>query len=482
MKKLITPGLFLLLLGGAACNVLDKQPLPSVSPNNFFKSADDAEAAITAAYDALQFTGTYGQDLNVVGEMPSDDCTTTNGDVLTLDKIQWTPSSSQVYNVFRDSYIGINRANAVLKYVPAVSMPVARRNEILGEARFLRALHYFNLVKLYGAVPLRLDPTETGDPAVIALPRTPADQVYAQIVTDLTQADALAPSSNPTRATKGAANALLARVQLTQRQWPAVIAAANKVLSNGSYSLNAPFKSLYPADNKPESIFEVQFAGTADGGNILPDLLLPNPPATYSFPKFNIPTPGLIALPTAADTRWAAIGTVLGGVDHASYVQGSGSGNDSGPFVYKWSSNPNGFNSPDNTYVLRLADVLLMYAEASNEQSGPSQDCLDKLNRVRVRAGLAALTLASPAAASTQTLRNEIDTQRRLELAFEGERWFDLLRYARHNQVTPGAHAYTALDMIATRPNGARDVNYLLFPIPQAEINNNAQLQQNPGY
>jgi hypothetical protein len=317
---------------------------------------------------------------------------------------------------------------------------------------------------------------------VIALPRATADQVYAQIVADLTAADALAPASNPTRATKAAAQALLARVQLTQRQWADVITAANKVLSNSAFAQPlVPFKSLFPADNKPESIFEVQFAGTADGGNILPDLLLPNPPATYSFPKFNIPTPELVALPVPADRRWAAIGTVLGGIDHASYVQGTGSGNDSGPFVYKWTSNPNGFNSPDNTYVLRVADVLLMYAEAANEQSGPSQDVLDKLNRVRVRASLPALTLGSPQAATTKTLRDEIDTQRRLELAFEGERWFDLLRYARHNQATPGAHAYTALDMIAAK-RGTPDVNYLLFPLPQAEINNNAQLQQNPGY
>ncbi|MDB5233203.1 MAG: hypothetical protein JWR44_196 [Hymenobacter sp.] len=479
MKKILIPGLCLLLL--ASCNVLDKDPLPTVSPGNFFKTADDAEAAITGAYDALQFTGTYGQDLNVVGEMPSDDATTTNGDVLALERIQWTPTSSQVYNIFRDSYIGINRANAVIKYVPGVNMPAARRDAIVGEAYFLRALHYFNLVKLYGGVPLRLEPTETGDPAVIALPRASADQVYAQVVSDLTTADALAPATNRSRATKGAAQALLARVQLTRRQWPAVLAAANKALSNTSFTLMNSFKALYPADNKAESIFEVQFAGTTDGGNILPDLLLPNPPATYSFPKFNIPTPELIALPTPADRRWAAIGTVLGGIDHASYIQGTGSGNDAGPFVYKWTSNPNGFNSPDNTYVLRLADVLLMYAEAANEQSGPSQDVLDKLNRVRVRAGLPALTMSSPQAATMKSLRDEIDTQRRLELAFEGERWFDLLRYARHNQATPGAHAYTALDMIAAK-RGTADVNYLLFPIPQGEINNNAQLQQNPGY
>ena len=485
MKKLTTSLLALALLAG--CNVLDKDPLPSISPSNFFKTADDAEAAITAAYDGIQGTGAYAQELNVVGEMPSDNCTSTNGDVAAMDNIAWMSSTSQVNNVYREAYIAINRANAVLKYVPALDMVSGRKNSILGEARFLRALSYFNLVKLYGGVPLRLEPTESGAPGVLNLPRTSAEQVYQRVVTDLTEAEPLLLSANPTRATKGSANALLARVQLTQRNWTAAQAAANKVITgSGGYALANNYKSLFPADNKGESVFEVQFSGNSDGGtfNILPDLLLPAPPATYSFPKFNIPTAELIQYAdTANDLRWRYIGRTNAGRDHGSYVDGGrGNGNDRGPFVYKWPSNPNGFNSPDNYYVLRYADVLLMYAEAANEQAGPSADALDKLNLVRQRAGLTALTTASAEATSKQALRNEIDRQRRLELAFEGERWFDLLRYARHNQAEAGAHAVTALDIIAQKRQGARDVNYLLFPIPLGELNTNTQIQQNPGY
>lgn len=485
MKKLTTSLLSLALLAG--CNVLDKEPLPSISPTNFFKTADDAEAAITATYDGIQGTGAYAQDLNVVGEMPSDNCTSSNGDVAAMDNIAWMSTTGQVYNVYREAYIAVNRANAVLKYVPALDMPGTRKNAILGEARFLRALAYFNLVKLYGGVPLRLEPTESGAPAVLNLPRATAEQVYQRVVDDLTDAEPLLLSVNPTRATKGAASALLARVQLTQRNWAAAQAAANKVITSGvGYSLAGNFKSLFPADNKTESVFEVQYSGNSDGGtfNILPDLLLPSPPATFSFPKFNIPTAELLQYAdTANDLRWKYNGRTNAGRDHGSYVDGGrGTGNDRGPFVYKWPSNPNGFNSPDNYYVLRYADVLLMYAEAANEQAGPSADALAKLNLVRQRAGLTALTASSPQAASKQTLRNEIDRQRRLELAFEGERWFDLLRYARHNQAEAGAHAVTALDIIAQKRQGARDVNYLLFPIPLAELNTNTQLQQNPGY
>lgn len=493
MKKSFIRAAFALLL--ASCNVLDKEPLTTIAPSNFFKSATDAEASLTAAYDGLQNKGCYAEVLNLVGNMPSDDCTSNNNDVRVLDDLNWNSATGQVSDVYRDNFRTINRANAVIKYVPGVSMAAARRDQILGEARFIRALCYFNLVRLYGAVPVRLEPTETGDPAVLNLSRTPADQVYARIVEDLTTAAGLMADVNPARATKGSANALLGRVQLTQRNWAAAKDAADRVLTGkGNYSLPG-FNSLYPADNGQESIFEIQFSGSTDGGTYftLPDIIMPSPPATYSFPKFNIPTlfmTGSAARPTdltsvvdtVNDQRWSYQGRVSAGRSHASYVQGRGGANDRGPFVWKWRSDGNGFNSTDNYYVLRLAEVYLTAAEASNELAGPSTAVLDPLNRIRQRAGLPALTLASPAAASKLTMRAEIDKQRRLELAFEGERWFDLLRYARHEQADASArHTVSALDLIAQK-RGSRDANYLLFPIPLAELNTNTQLQQNPGY
>jgi hypothetical protein len=302
--------------------------------------------------------------------------------------------------------------------------------------------------------------------------------------------------NNPNRAVKNSANALLARVQLTQRNWAAAQAAAAKVLAS-NIQLSS-FKSLYPAENKgPESLFEVQFAGTPDGSNMLPDEILPFPFTTYSFSKFNLPTTELITYAdTVNDLRWAYAGDITNnnkfvGRSHVSYLDSrknqavsdpKNPANDRGNFPYKWTSYGNNFNSVDNTYVLRYAEVLLNYAEAANEQAGPTTDALNRLNQVRVRAGLAALSLGSPQAATKQALRNEIDRQRRLEMAFEGERWWDLVRYARHNQVEAGAHAVTALNLIAQFRKGISDVNYLIFPIPQAEINTNPQLQQNPGY
>ena len=494
-KSFILPICALALLAG--CDFLDKTPLTSITPENFFTSSDDAESSLTAAYDALQGTGAYGQDLIVVGEMPTDNVTSINGDVTAVQNIAWTPNTGQMGSIFRQAYLGVNRANIVLKYVPNVTMDTLRRSQILGEARFVRALCYFNLVRAFGGVPLRLQPTETSQPAEINLPRASADQVYGQVVADLQRAAIQMAASNPNRAGRNAANALLARVQLTQRNWAAAQAAAQNVIARG-VPLNTPFKSLFPAENKgAESLFEIQYAGTADGGNLIPDLVLPLPFATYSFSKFNIPSAELIAFAdTVNDRRWAYNGNVVGsngklvGRDHVSYLDAKNretsgaNGNDRGPFVFKWTSIGNGFNSTDNTYVLRFAEVLLAYAEAANEQSGPSQDVLNKVNQVRQRAGLTALTLASPQAATKQTMRNEIDRQRRLELAFEGERWWDLVRYARHTLADASAtHTITALDIISQRrAGGVRDVNFLTFPIPQAEINTNPQVQQNPGY
>ncbi|WP_460502438.1 RagB/SusD family nutrient uptake outer membrane protein, partial [Hymenobacter agri] len=168
MKKLLIPAFAAVVLAG--CNVLDKEPLTSIAPSNFFKTSEDAEASLTATYDGLQRKGCYAEVLNLIGNMPSDDCSSDNTDVRSLDVLTWTSTTGQVYDAYRDAYATINRANSVLKYVPGISttsLRSTRRDQILGEARFIRALCYFNLVRLYGAVPLRLEPTETGDPAVL---------------------------------------------------------------------------------------------------------------------------------------------------------------------------------------------------------------------------------------------------------------------------------------------------------------------------
>ncbi|WP_221452650.1 RagB/SusD family nutrient uptake outer membrane protein [Mucilaginibacter sp. FT3.2] len=492
MKRYINQFLFvlaMLLCGTMSCKkVLDKPPLTAITADNYFKNGDDAESAITGCYDALQDDGYYGSVLNLLGEMPSDDVSSANADVFALDKIQWTATTSQPGRLFLNAFKGINRANSVIKYVPSITTGITtqRRGQILGEAYFLRALHYFNLVKCFGGVPLHLVPTETESQSAMA--RSTTDQVYTQIESDLTLAESLLPESfgntgiDRTRATKGAVNALQAKVYLYERKWQLCISAAGKVMSNANYgtSLNTPFNDLLPFKNHQESIFEVQYAGTDDGGFTLPDLVLPSPPASYSFPKYNIPTDNLMnAVDTVNDQRWKNRGTVEGGTSYTSAILGTGDGNDGGWFVYKWRST-NFFASKDNYPLLTLDDVYLMFAEASNELNGPTADGLARLNAIRVRAGIGETSLAI--LASKNLFRDEVDQQRRFEMAFQGDRWFDLVRYSNQMIADPSAvHKVAAMDIIKQQ-RGTANTNYLLYPLPLDELNTNPLAKQNPGF
>lgn len=513
MKRYIVLLIFAVLLAGCS-DVLEKTPLASVDPATFFETGDNAEAALASAYDALQPDTYYGWPMNSIGELPSDNATTGNADVTPLDEINWNSSTGVVSNLFRQAYIGINRANAIIKYVPGIDdMVTDRRDQIVGQAYFLRALHYFNLVRLYGGVPLRLDPTEAAEGST--LPRASEDEVYAQIVSDLQQAESLCGESygsaelDRAYATKTAANALLTKVYLTRREWQGALDAATKVLASTNYSFTPDFRSLFPVENQQESILEVQYTGTAnDGGNAMPDLMLPSPPASYSFPKFNIPTAEIVEYADTAtthDKRWTLASrsfvTVPDGSDANTFpdtttvvddhvtirdyypygsAPGSGSGNDLGYFEFKHLGETNFFNSPVNYVIIRLSDVILMYAEASNELNGPNDDALEKLNMTRNRAGLPSLTVGD--VPSKEALRDAIDRERRLELAFEGERWFDLLRYARHEAADGSQHAVTALDLIEQK-RGTRNTDFMLFPIPLEEMNSNPQIgEQNPGF
>ncbi|MES2064381.1 MAG: RagB/SusD family nutrient uptake outer membrane protein [Bacteroidota bacterium] len=471
-----------------ACKkILEKPPLTVITADNYFKDGDDAESGIVACYDAMQDDGYYGSVFNIIGEMPSDDATSDNTDVFTLDKIQWTSLTSQPGRFFLNAYKGINRANAVLKYVPGITKGLTeeRRTQILGEAHFLRALHHFNLVKSFGDITIRTEPSETQSQSAKA--RSPQAEVYALIESDLTAAESMLPetfggqSIDRARATKGAANALQAKVFLYERKWQDCLTAAGKVIANSNYGTTlTPYPDLFPYKNKKESILEVQFDGVNDPGLSLPDLILPNPPATYSFPKYNIPDNDLISkVDMVNDERWKKRGAVEGGTNYTSVILGSGTGNDSGWFVYKW-RNTNFFASEDNYPLLTLNDVYLMYAEASNELNGPTPDGLGKLNVIRKRAYGAEAVF--PDLPTKNLFRDEVDLQRRFEMAFQGDRWFDLVRYARQTQADPSAvHTVDALKIIKVQ-RGTADPNYLLYPIPLDELTANPLSKQNPGF
>lgn len=327
-----------------------------------------------------------------------------------------------------------------------------RKDALLGEAYFLRGLHYFNLVQLFGGVPLVINETLSLDPDAIEVPRSAENQIYQQIISDLQNAISLLEGKNQEagRATVGAAEGLLAKVQLTLGNNQAVISLTSSVMERG-FSLLPDFETLFDQQNKNNSevLFAVQYNGGQEG-NVFPELILPVPEASFEFIKFNTPTPNSEQLFEDGDLRKAS-----------SLVN-----RDAILYVFKWREGA-AFNSSDYSIVLRYADVLLMRAEALN-LNGSTGEAIMLLNQIRNRAGLSDYAGATSPSAVDQAILNE----RRLELMFEGQRWFDIKRKGFE----------TARQAIQTAKGIDIQSFQLLFPIPQVEIDINERLEQNPGY
>lgn len=487
----------ILVSTGSGCNkILDQQPLTALTPENALGTAANAESALSSAYAALLPGLYYGEVMNTITELPGDNTYTENGARTMWDNFSWNPTTDFVQN-YSQIYNAVAKANLIISLVPAVDMDGTRKAQIIGEAHFLRALHFFNLVRLYGGVPLYTEPVLSGDAATInekgLRPRATIAEVYTQILADLGIAETSVPVAqsntalNRVRAIKASVNALQAKVYLTSRDYANAKIACQKVFDNASlYTLPLDYNGMWPAESKSESIFEINYEPPAQGGGIMPDLMLPFPLATYSFDKYPRPTVDFIdnVADKINDKRYKLAGAINVGGNHVadnytSFCLGLGAGVvDQGYFIYKWrNTGALPFNNPDNYPILRLADVKLMYAEAENEMNGPA-NAFGPLNEIRLRAGLTAVTIAT--LTDKLSFRNEVDKQRRLELAFEGERWFDLLRYA-NDEEAGIPHSITALDVIKSK-KGNEDKTYLLLPLPQSEINSNPKVSQNDGY
>lgn len=476
---------FLALLGSlGACNkVLDKTPESSFTPANFYKNASDAEAGLTGAYNSL-YQQYYIWDYVTNSDARADNCFAggSNADNFAIDNFTTTALNGNVLRDWQGLYQGINTANTVLDYVPATNDPAwssnNRKAQILGEAHFLRAFHYYNLVTSFGDVPLVL----TGVAGTNLYPaRTAVAKVYDQIVVDLLYADSTLPASsssngNNGRATQGAADALLAKVYAQQGLYPQAATYADKVINNGYYSLLGDYASLFDGNhaNSSESIFEIQHSSTAGTVSYGPQLMLPFSLTGDTWPKFNVVTNDLMKLYRSEGDSIRLHASVYIGVasDNVAIPPPYSATNGPVPYIYKW-KHPNGWSSPDNQIMIRLADIILLKAEALNEQ-GQSGQAIALVNQVRARVKLPAST------ASSQTdVRAAILKERRLELAFEGTRWNDLLR--------AGSAFTTSLMNSQVDPSG-NALNYnvtaskLIFPIPQQERDLNKNLTQNADY
>lgn len=488
MKLLKIAATSFLLIGLAACNkYLDKAPLDSINSANFFTTAEDAVSAINGAYQPLQWPKLYNIRIwttdiwagnSVVGAGGGTDGIETQD----ISNFVTTTDNAAALDIWRGPSPGILRCNLVLKNVPGITMDESLKARVLGEAHFLRAHYYFILVRLFGDVPLITEPVAAGDDLRPA--RTPKAQVYDLIIKDLTDAINMLPVShsveNTGRATKGAAAGMLAKVFLTLGDYEQSLKYCQQVTALG-YKLNDNYADNFNAqtENSPESLFEVQYSGKTSF-SFWSNENQASWVSTFTGPRnadfvgggygWDQPTEEFIGQYEADDKRKDLTVLYPGcpAFDGKNY-QGeySTTGYNLRKFLVPKSVSPDYDTNPLNWPVLRYADVLLMEAECLCETNKLSE-ALVPLNKVRKRAGLSDAT-----AASQTDLRSKIRKERRVELAFEGQRWFDVIRYDN------GQYAQQYFQSIGKANFNAK---HLLLPIPQKEIDANPNLAQNPGY
>jgi starch-binding outer membrane protein, SusD/RagB family len=471
-----------LLLSSCGKGFIDLKPISVITTDNFYQTEEDFRNAINGAYNALRSGGTYGTDSYIFGEIRSDNSLAVASGSVTdqdeFDRFYIRTTNPFINNRWSNSYTSIARCNAILDRITPIAISDVLKNRYIGEAKFLRALFYFNLVRTFGDVPLVLKEITNADEGY-EYGRNPKADVYAQIEKDLTEAAAALPPSytgaDVGRATKGAAQAILGRVLLTQKKFAPAAVQLKAVIDLNQYALvTTSYADFFKVSNKNniEAIFDVQYkSGGIGQGNNWPNSFAPqnsgNAVIMFGGGGNNVPTDDLVNDYEAGDLRKAA--TIA-----TSYVNANGA-TIPGNFVKKYFdvptvNNDNGNNIP----IIRYADVLLMYAECLNEAGFVANgDAFAYLNEVRRRAGLGNLTAVEvPGQAA---FRLVMEHERRVEFAFENLRWYDLVRTDRAITVLNGKSAQINMVNPVTLQNQ-------VFPIPQSQIDiNKTKITQNEG-
>ena len=439
----------LLSLGAGSCSkFLEPLPQNSLSPTQVFSDEAGATAALLGTYGAMTSSSYLAVTYPVFADMSADNLSWT-GTFPTWSQVKnhsMLADNADNQNMWAALYAVINSANNVIKFTPTIAtISDDRTTQLMAEAQFVRAAAYFDLVRYWGDVPLVLTPT-VGPGPDLNVARSLKAQVYDQIKVDLTAAEAVLPDVNVGRGTKWAAKAIKARLALYRGLWQEAADLADQVVGSGKFQLLPSYRNVFTTEFSAESIWEIAFEATGNKSFEAFYML----PGTNGGRNEASPTGTGSTLPTAyeiGDTRKAA--TISDGT-----FTSSGTGTVPAGVQIKYYQ-PNG---EDNVRYIRYAEVLLIGAEAKANLSNAT-GALVLLNRVRTRAGL------TPSVATGTALLDAIAQERRVELALEGHRWFDLIRTGKAQQLL-----------------GITDPNKLLFPIPQREIQNNPNIKQNPGY
>ncbi|MEQ9286222.1 MAG: RagB/SusD family nutrient uptake outer membrane protein [Cyclobacteriaceae bacterium] len=475
MKKIFKLMLCTLILG--ACeSVLEENPPSNISLSSFYQSEGDALAGLYGAYSNIY--SFYGGNALQYGEMNADNATISP---IVSDQFAWdefTYNSDVMGGLWSSAFQGINRANEVIFYTENIDFEAGRKADLIAEAKALRALYYWNLVRLMGGVPLYETPT-IGFDAVNAS-RATEEAIYELVLRDLgNAATELEPTSADGRINSDIANAMLARIYLYRGDYANALSHAKTIINSGRYDLFADYADIFkPAnDNGIEHIFQAQYL-VGERHNGIPGSFGPRAP---SGPYGNSFWAGTIVggsyAPSAefvADNpvSYRRSATIADSYEHIDGVSGTVTMDEvyGGTFPYyinKFDDRSAEFQSGVNYTVMRYADILLIAAESLNETDPANNDKYTWINRVRERARNGVDTdLPDLSGLSQDAFRTAVLEERRFELAFEGQRAWDLKR---RNQF---------LSTMRAQGKNVEDF-MLMFPIPDAQIKLNPNLVQN---
>ncbi len=507
MRKFLTIVACILLIFPACEKFLDEQPQGTYPISAFYQTEEHAKLAITACYEKLSFSNSDNR-LWVFAEVASDDAAKggfpgDQADIELIDNFQISSDNGNGETTWAIYYEGVARCNQVIKNVPGIDMDKALKERIIGETYFLRGYYYFQLCNIFGNIPLILEPK---NPDEMQVPNSTRSEVYLQVESDFIEAvkylesalelnPGVYPGSEKGRATPAAAKALLAKTYLFEKKWSEALSTALEVESYG-YSLmpvyQHNFNVLY--ENNSESIFEIQHLSGKSPvmGSRLNQWLAPRAQNGYGFDEptqdffneFEVTTPENIYDPRL-DYTIGRVGKLW--FDNVPYDPSwSSTGYNQKKYLQPISEIPkNRKGDADlNFTVIRFAEILLIQAEALCELNR-CDEALSPLNRVRKRAresylydenlegyGTIPAGLLPDVTTTDQVqLREAIRHERRVELGFECQRYFDIIRYGE-------TYANNAL---RNKPNFIYST-HKAFPIPQSEMETNLSITQNDGY
>ncbi|REG91539.1 RagB/SusD family nutrient uptake outer membrane protein [Algoriphagus antarcticus] len=488
-NKIAAVGLSILMsVGLLSCeDYLDKAPKGELTSENFFKDATQATQAVNAIYSHLRNFNVHVFSYIGITDIASDDAVkgSVPGDAGFLQDINdftFDANNTAVNGIWSGYFQGVFRANQVIANVPEIDMDEELKTRLIGEARFLRAYFYFFLVRTYGDLPLIDRPL---NPDEYKQPRVSKELIYEFIEEDFSFAAANLPekseypASELGRATSGAAKSFLAKVHLFQNEYQETLDMAQEVIASGQYELYPDYEEIFrkEGEHSSESIFEVSTVAleAGGGGSQFNEVqgIRGNPNNGWGF---NGPSDDLMTAFEENDPRLVA--TIINEGDtlpSGEVVMPDPNMGDNARFSRKaWLPErpPSGFgNSGANIRLFRYADLLLIAAEAANELGNPTL-ALEYLNMVRERARQGDESILLDVSTTDKAeLRTAIYQERRVELAMEQHRYFDLVRQGRAQAVfaelgitwTPGKHE--------------------VYPVPQSEIDiSGGSISQNPGY